>query len=66
MKKWLKLLSAALLFLPAAASAQWTTDYSKNTQVAPVGLNYDENEVVTTTTASLTPSSSSSPTAHST
>lgn len=47
MKKWLKLLSAALLFLPAAASAQWTTDYSKNTQVTPVGLNYDENEVVT-------------------
>ena len=47
MKKWLKLLSAALLFLPAAASAQWITDYSKNTQVTPVGLNYDENEVVT-------------------
>lgn len=47
MKKWLKLLSAALLFLPAAANAQWTTDYSKNTQVTPVGLNYDENEVVT-------------------
>lgn len=47
MKKWLKLLSAALLFLPAAACAQWITDYSKNTQVTPVGLNYDENEVVT-------------------
>lgn len=47
MKKWLRLLSVALLLAPAAVYAQWTTDYGKNTQVTPNGLNYDENEVVT-------------------
>lgn len=47
MKDWFRLFLTALLLIPAAVHAQWTTDYGKNTQVTPNGLGYDENEVIT-------------------